>query len=88
MKGELVNNFKANTNFLKQTLLICKICFTVIIKIVSMTRKYHNHKLKANPWHREEEPHNNHQAPGRQTKQSKKLPLPNQDDCKTNMDTT
>ena len=36
-----------------------------------MIRKYHNHKLQTNPWHREEEPHNNHETPGRQTKQSK-----------------
>ena len=32
-----------------------------------MIRKYHNHKLQTNPWHREEEPHNNHQ----EDKQSK-----------------
>ena len=25
-------------------------------------RKYHNHKLQANPWHREEEQHNNHET--------------------------
>ena len=31
-------------------------------KIVSMTRKY-----QTNPWHREEEPHNNHETPGRQS---------------------
>ena len=36
-----------------------------------------------NPWHREEEPHNHHDAPGRQTKQSNQLSLPHQDDCKT-----
>ena len=35
-----------------------------------MTRKYHNHKLQTNPRHREEEQHNNHETPGRQTKQS------------------
>ena len=29
-----------------------------------MIRKYHNHKLQTNPWHREEEPHNNHETPG------------------------
>ena len=40
-------------------------------KIVSMIRKYHNHKLQTNPWHREEEPHSNHETPGRQTKQKK-----------------
>ena len=38
-----------------------------------MIRKYHNHKLQTNPWHREEEPHNNHETPGRQ--QSKFWPL-------------
>ena len=35
-----------------------------------MIRKYHNHKLQTIPWHCEEEPHNNHETPGRQTKQS------------------
>ena len=30
-------------------------------KIVSMIRKYHNHKLQTNPLHREEKPHSNHQ---------------------------
>ena len=25
-------------------------------KIVSMIRKYHNHKLQTNPWYHEEEP--------------------------------
>ena len=55
-------------------------------KIVSMIRNYHNHKLQTNPWHREEEPHNNHKTPGRQTKQSNQLSLPQQADCKTRMD--
>ena len=39
-----------------------KICLMTCIadysKIVSMVRKYHNHKLQTNPWHREEKPHN------------------------------
>ena len=54
-----------------------------------MIRKYmyHNHKLQTNHWHREEEPHNNHDTPGRQTKQSNQLSLPHQDDSKTRMDT-
>ena len=26
-----------------------------------MIRKYHKHKLQTNPWHLEEEPHNNHE---------------------------
>ena len=38
--------------------------------------KYHNHKLQTNPWYREEEPHNNHETPGRQTKQRNQLSLP------------
>ena len=41
-----------------------------------MIRKYHNHKLQTNPWYHEEEPHNNHETPGRQTKQSNQLSLP------------
>ena len=51
---------------------------------MSMIRKYHNHKLQTNPWHREEEPHKNHETPGRQTKQSNPLSLPHR---KTRMDT-
>ena len=35
-----------------------------------MIRKYHNHKLQTNPVHHEEELHNNHETPGRQTKQA------------------
>ena len=31
-----------------------------------MIKKYHNHKLQTNPWHREEEPRNNNETPGRQ----------------------
>ena len=58
-----------------------------VLKIVRMIRKYHNHKLQTNPWHREEEPHKNHQAPGGQTKPSNQLSLTHQDDCKTRMDT-
>ena len=41
-----------------------------------MIRKYHKHKPQSNPLHREEEPHDNHETPGRQTKQSNHLSLP------------
>ena len=51
-----------------------------------MVRKYHNHKLLTNPWHRKEEPHNNQENPEKQTKQSNQLSLPRQDYCKTGMD--
>ena len=49
-----------------------------------MIRKYH--KLQTTPWHREEEPLNHHETPGRQIKQSNQLSLPHQDDCNTRMD--
>ena len=43
-------------------------------KLVSeYDQEYHNHKLQTTPWHREKEPHNNHETPGRQTKQSNQL---------------
>ena len=48
-----------------------------------MIRKYPNHKP---PWHHKEEPHNHHETQGRQTKQSNRLSLPHQYDCKTRMD--
>ena len=51
-----------------------------------MIRKYHNHKPQTTPWHREEEPLNHHETPGRQIKQSNQLSLPHQDDCNTRMD--
>ena len=41
-----------------------------------MIKIYHNYKLQTNPWHREEEPQNNHETPRRQTKQSNQLSLP------------
>ena len=44
-------------------------------KKMSIIRKYHKHKLQTNPCHREEEPHNNHETPEIQTKQSNQLSL-------------
>ena len=51
-----------------------------------MIRKYHNHKRQTTLWHREEEPLNHHETPGRQIRQSNQLSLPHQDDCNTRMD--
>ena len=51
-----------------------------------MIRKYHNHKLQTTLRHREKEPLNHHETPGRQIKQSNQLSLPHQDDCNTRMD--
>ena len=35
-----------------------------------MIRKYHNDKLQTNPYHHEDEPHNNQETQRRQTKQA------------------
>ena len=35
---------------------------------MNIIRKYHNHQLHTNSWHREEKPHNNHKTPERQSK--------------------
>ena len=40
-----------------------------------MVSNYHNHKLLTTPWHREEEPLNYHETPGRQIKQSSQQPV-------------
>ena len=49
-----------------------------LLKIVSEYHQEipHNHKLQTHPWHREEEPQNYHETPGRQTKPSNQLTLP------------
>ena len=47
-----------------------------------------HHKPQTTLWHREEEPLNHHETPGRQIKQSNQLSLPHQDDCNTRMDTS
>ena len=39
-----------------------------------MIRKYHNHKLPTNLWHREEEPHNNQSHSGIIFKQAGLIP--------------
>ena len=52
-----------------------------------MIRKKHNHKLQTNLWYREEEPLNDQETSGRQTKQSNRLSLPHRDDCKARIDT-
>ena len=51
-----------------------------------MIRKYHNRKPQTTPWHREEEPLNRHETPGRQIKQSNQISLPHQNDYNTRMD--
>ena len=53
---------------------------------MGMINNYNNHKLQANPRHREEEPRNTdcHKPLGRQLKQSNQLSRPHQDDWKKN----
>ena len=65
-----------------------KIGFRCLTKIATeyAQEKNYNHKLQTNPWHHEEEPHNNQETPGRQTKQSNQLSLPHQDNWETRMD--
>ena len=48
-----------------------------------MIRKYHNHKLQTNPWHREKGPCSNHETPGRQIKQNNQLRIERQLSRKT-----
>ena len=66
--------------------VLLKVLSDPLSKIVSMIRKYHNHKLQTTPWPREEEPLNHHETPVRQIKQSNQLSHPHQDDCSTRMD--
>ena len=47
--------------------------YLTLLKIVSMIRKYHKHKLQTNPWYREEDPHNIDDTPGRQSKATSSL---------------
>ena len=44
-------------------------------------------QLHTNPLYRKEETPNNHETPGRHTKQSTQLSLPHRDDSKATMDT-
>ena len=72
---------------LTSTLMQSQVLHIFYRKIVSeYDQEYHNHKLQNNLWHRQEEPHNNHETLRRQTKQSKHLSLPNKEDCKSIMD--
>ena len=51
-----------------------------------MIRKYLNHKPQTTPWHRDEEPLNHHETPGKQINQIDQLSFSHQDDCNTRMD--
>ena len=51
-----------------------------------MIRNVPQSQTQTTPWHREEEPLNHQETPGRQIKQSNQLSLSHQDDCNTRMD--
>ena len=58
-----------------------------ILKIVSeYDQEIPQSQTADNPLHREEEPLNHNETPGRQMKQSNQLSLPHKDDCSTRMD--
>ena len=86
MRGALILLNVVSILFARVSIKFYKI-YIFKAKIVSMIRKYHNHKPQTTLWHREEEPLNHHDSPGRQIKQSNQLSLPHQDDCNTRTDT-
>ena len=65
-----------NAWFLKIGILALYQEIMIVSKIMSMIRKYDNHKPQTIPWHREEEPSSIKETPGRQIKQTNQLSLP------------
>ena len=66
--------------------MACNAFILIDLKIVSeYDQEITQSQTSDKPMTPEEEPHNNHETPGRQTKQSNQLSLPHQDDCKTRM---
>ena len=59
------------------------ILWELLKKIVCTVKKCHNHKPQTKPWHREEEPLNHHETPGRQIISKATSSLLHQDDCNT-----
>ena len=80
MIGVVFVDFKKAFDLVDHQILLSKI-------VSEYDQESHNHKPQTTPWHREEEPLNHHETPGRQIKQSNQLSLPHQDDCNTRMGT-
>ena len=55
--------------------------------LVKLVSEYDQEIPQSQTTDHEEEPHNNHETPGRKTKHSNQFYLPHQQDCKTRMDT-
>ena len=71
-----VVDYYSHVGFCNCSMFYCAfLCVHSSFAIISMGKRavYHNHKLQTNPWYREEEPHNNLETPGRQTKRSNQL---------------
>ena len=80
--GSFILDYICNwDNFLIKSFLSC-----LFVKNSEYDQEIPQSQTADKPWNCEEEPHNNHETPGRQTKQSNQLSLPHQDDCKTRMD--
>ena len=80
--------FKSYLTHMSQVPKSHKLPHLSIAKLVSeYDQEIPQSQTAENPWHCEEEPHNNHKTPASQTKQSNQLSLLHQDDCKTRMDT-
>ena len=65
------------SDFTKFTGIVCRIlqentnsCKIEHSKNSEYDQEVPHSQPQTNPWHREEEPHNNHETPGRQTKQT------------------
>ena len=93
IKGKLKLKFIMHCLFICVDSLSARQHFSVMsdrilgLKIVSeYDQEIPQSQTAANPWHREEEPLNHHETPGRQIKQSDQLSLAYQDDCNTRMD--
>ena len=78
LQGSLQHYFTAKYDF-----LILKVRFKIVSEY---DREITQSQTQTTPWHREEEPLNHHETPGRQIKQINQPSLPHQDDCNTRMD--
>ena len=68
-----------NDNRVSLTCTVAQVAFSKIVSEYDL--EITQSQLQTNPRHREEEPHNNQERPGRQSKSTRSLT--HQDDCKT-----
>ena len=75
---DIIDAFNTTSRYLDDILNINNVYFDTMVTTITNRRN--------TPWHREEEPLNHHETPGRQIKQSSQLSFLHQDDCNTRMD--